>query len=1267
MEEDSSRKGHRKRHAGPKAEKKKAKNKHEQDLTARQRNPKAFAIQSVNKTERLVRRSLDVQVKKHHIPVVDRTPLEPPPICVAIVGPPKVGKTTLMNCLIKSFTKTKLSNIQGPVTIVSGKKRRITFIECNNDINAMIDIAKIADLVLLLVDASFGFEMETFEFLNICQVHGFPKIMGVLTHLDMFRNNKHLRKTKKRLKHRFWTEIYQGAKLFYLSGMVNGEYQKTEIHNLGRFISVMKFRPLQWRTTHPYIIADRYEDVTDPEAIRQDAKCDRKICLYGYVRGTHFKNHSSVHIPGCGDFSIKDMSFLPDPCPLPQAMKKRNLNEKERLIYAPMSGVGGIVYDKDAVYIDLGGSHHTEKEHQKSNRPADELMTSLIGAKQPLDYKMAASEVSLFSNTAPLKAEDVDMSNTDMPSEEQVFSNGRVRRRALPGDDVEDSGNEEEEGSDSDSEDDESGDDDDDNDDDDDDEGEYTIEPQAKKSKKEEELVFADSDDDLEDGLDLHSPSVKKRTTVVVDMRSSDENEDRDDDDESSDGDDDSDSDAVDKSDGDSSENSDDEHPAKTVKEKGKLKSKPGSNSMTIVSKVGDVYKKDTEAESDDSEEDEDENSGDESEYSRDKDQSSDEGMDTGGDSGFNVHEESDESGDEDSQLRWKDNLAGKASDAFHRRQMSTTNWRKMVYGKESTDQEEKDDENNDIGGLFKLPKKVNKKPKGSVDGLDTTKHHAASLQESDLEEVRELIKDCFVTGKWDKSEDAKTLLDADADDEVYGDFEDLETGEVHEGKDSESSEEEKEEPKKDEIPLTREEARAKKIQEKRLERKRKLKTMFDSEYDEAEGSSSYFDELKASLNEQAQLNKGEFEALDDTLRVQYEGFRPGMYARVEIDSMPCEFITNFDATYPVILGGLLNVEETIGLLQVRFKKHRWHKKILKTRDPLIVSLGWRRFQTIPLYTIQDHNMRNRLLKYTPEHLHCHAALWGPMTPQNTGILAVQTVSGGVPGFRIAATGVVLELDKSFTIVKKLKLTGTPQKIYKKTAFIEGMFNSNLEVSKFEGAGVRTVSGIRGMIKKAAKVPPGAFRATFEDKILLSDIVFLRTWYQIQVPNFYNPVTTMLLPKDLKNQWQGMKTTGQLRREKGVKGNYNPDSLYKPIERREKTFRPLSIPNALQRNLPFKDKPKIPSKAVDLVQSQRVAVIREPKERKVAQLMKMLKTLNTQKIKQRRAEMKQRVGKHKKEMAKIEKTREEKLKEGKKELFRELGKLEQKKRRMRKD
>jgi len=283
MDDDTVKhKSHRDRNAGRKAEKKKAKK--QQDSTSdKPRNPKAFTFNSAIKAERKFRRKQDLETKKQHIPLIDRTPLEPPPILVAVVGPPKVGKSLVIQCLIKSFVKQPLTNILGPVTVVAGKKRRITFMECNNDVNCMIDIAKVADLVLLLVDASFGFEMEIFEFLNICQVHGMPRIMGVLTHLDLIKNAKQMRKIKKTLKHRFWTEVYAGAKLFYLSGLLHDEYLRIEIKNLARFISVMKFRPLTWRTTHPYMLADRIEDLTPPELIRKNQKVDRTISLYGYV------------------------------------------------------------------------------------------------------------------------------------------------------------------------------------------------------------------------------------------------------------------------------------------------------------------------------------------------------------------------------------------------------------------------------------------------------------------------------------------------------------------------------------------------------------------------------------------------------------------------------------------------------------------------------------------------------------------------------------------------------------------------------------------------------------------------------------------------------------------------------------------------------------------------------------------------------------------------------------------------------------------------
>lgn len=47
------------------------------------------------------------------------------------------------------------------------------------------------------------------------------------------------------------------------------------------------------------------------------------------------------------------MSGLADPCPLPSTAKKRGLRDKEKLFHAPMSGLGDLLYDKDAVYINI--------------------------------------------------------------------------------------------------------------------------------------------------------------------------------------------------------------------------------------------------------------------------------------------------------------------------------------------------------------------------------------------------------------------------------------------------------------------------------------------------------------------------------------------------------------------------------------------------------------------------------------------------------------------------------------------------------------------------------------------------------------------------------------------------------------------------------------------------------------------------------------------------------------------------------------------------
>lgn len=63
-------------------------------------------------------------------------------------------------------------------------------------------------------------------------------------------------------------------------------------------------------------------------------------------------------------------------------------------MYAPLSGVGGVLYDKDAVYVDLGGSHGFQESEEV--RPTHELVQSLISTHSTIDAKMASSRVTLF-------------------------------------------------------------------------------------------------------------------------------------------------------------------------------------------------------------------------------------------------------------------------------------------------------------------------------------------------------------------------------------------------------------------------------------------------------------------------------------------------------------------------------------------------------------------------------------------------------------------------------------------------------------------------------------------------------------------------------------------------------------------------------------------------------------------------------------------------------------------------------------------------------
>lgn len=1039
----------------------------------------------------------------------------------------------------------------------------------------MIDVSKVADIILLMIDGNYGFEMETMEFLNVLSASGMPgNVFGILTHLDLFQKPSALKDAKKRLKNRFWGELYQGAKLFYLSGVINGRYPDREIHNLSRFLSVMKNpRPLVWRNSHPYCLADRVLDITPPILLEEDDKCDRTVALYGYLRGTNFSAEGArVHVPGVGDLNVSMIEALPDPCPTPfmdQEVAKatgkttrRRLGEKQKLLFAPMSDVGGVLVDKDAVYIDVKSSTFDREADENEERGlGEQMVVGLQGERRLLGE--AEDGVRLFSGGERLM-------DQDDPETANDAGRGGLRHPDLTSLETLDS-------------------------DDDAEANDYTRDEDG-----------ATDDEDFEEGVDVPAGKLGRLFK-----------------------------------------------PAEDGKSNGKLFTDldfaDSDSDLGSVSNVED-QQFDSEASGSD-----------------------------GGDDG----------GEEEAALRWKTKLAENAK-SLHRKERYqrasdlsrlfydetlrpadvARRWRgdlaETAAGAE-VDEDANEGAENDI--FFKKAKQEEEEEDLGDRMLPKFDYEVLAAKWSDPDNLDEL-RLRFASASLARTKRSNNYVNGDADgesededDEGDGDFEDLEA-----------------EPKAakgiaEDAPLSLEAER-----ERNAQKKEELKLRFEEEDkegfgkvqergksgpdEEAEfGEDDWYEAQKAQIQKQLDINRAEFDSMDINSRVRVEGHKAGTYARVVLENVPYEFATTFNPRFPILIGGLAPTEDRFGFVQIRIKRHRWHKKILKTNDPLIFSLGWRRFQTLPVYSISDSRTRNRMLKYTPEHMHCFGTFYGPLIAPNTGFCCVQSFSNQNPGFRIAATGVVLNVDESTEIVKKLKLTGHPYKIFRNTAFIKDMFTSALEIAKFEGASIRTVSGIRGQIKRALSKPDGHFRATFEDKVLMSDIIFLRAWYPIKPHRFYNPVTNLLDASHTTNNqggegegWKGMRLTGQVRRDQGLATPQQKNSVYRPIERPTRHFNPLRVPRQLAAELPFKSQIAQMKPQRKQTYLQKRAVVVGGEEKRARDLMQKILTIRKEKEEKRRVAQEKRKEPYRKKIKENEEMKATREKREKDEYWRREGK-----------
>jgi ribosome biogenesis protein BMS1 len=889
---------------------------------------------------------------------------------------------------VKYYTNQNITSFKGSITVRNSKNQRLTFIECPNDISSLDDCSKIVDVAILLIDARVGFEMETFEFISLLKNHGFTQIMGVITHMDDFRQNKSLSKYKKQIKKRFMKDATDRSKLFYLFGIKNNLYIKLQLHTMARYLKVIKPNQPGFRINHPYIFCDRYDinfsktNITNKEN-SEEKNDDVIVSLFGYVRGNHLNKNSLIYINGLGEYNIDFAEKMDDPCPIEMVSKngkvKRTLKKKDKNLYAPYSNINMLEYDRKSGYINI----------------PEKLVTFTKGLKEQDNLandegvKMVRKLQDMYGN--------IEQNEDDEKNQIELIQGVNM----------------------------------------------------DSKNKNEKKISNQDNSENIDN---------------------SDINE----------------------------ESNDNDNNDELSEEKNNYKNIELKNNMIL----------------------------------------SDENLDT------NIMQD--------------------------------------IYGNI-------DDENEEGKGI------------NGDDLLDSYK----TMDNSEDFDLDYLIKNCkqkFVTGGY-----------YDMEEEIENDISDDENS----NKDNSKKQKTQMEIPNASAELTPEQK--KEVQEKQLK-----------------------------------------PFLDDSST--YGIFKLGTYIRIDLKKVKRKYANHFDPNHPIILSTLSHQESEsqMSFIKIRFSKHLWFPKILKTNDPVILSIGWRKFQTTMAYCVEDKNHRLRLIKYTPKFTNCIAICYGPQVPINVAIVAMQNNLGDTTddNFRISGTGDVIEVNQSFDIVKKLKLIGDPEEIYKKTANIKNMFNSNLEVARYIGAKIQTVSGIRGIIKKQLNTKPeGRFRATFEDKILKSDVVFLKTWAPVELNKFYNPIIEY---GDKKQKM--LRTMNQLRKDYGIKLEQNPDSEYKEIEREERVFPNLVISKNLEKNLPFKKKNKNINdikeenyhlKKLGLPYKKQIKSYMTTNEKNIYSLMQRLQTL--QNIKEKKLKkatenykLKEKKEEEKKEMLQKKRRREKMFKNIKK-------------------
>lgn len=188
------------------------------------------------------------------------------------------------------------------IVSVPKHKSRLALYPTSRNLIALLDIAKVADTVLFVMDHSEVIDSYGAALLSALMAQGLPTVMGAIVGLENV-NVKQRSDARKSATKTFQQKFTTEPRILAIEG-------QSDVANLVRYLCVSHVRQF-WRNQRSYMLpvgvhyTPNEEDSDNPEF--------GTLHLTGHIRGENFDPNNLVHLTGIGDFQVLGVASSKDP------------------------------------------------------------------------------------------------------------------------------------------------------------------------------------------------------------------------------------------------------------------------------------------------------------------------------------------------------------------------------------------------------------------------------------------------------------------------------------------------------------------------------------------------------------------------------------------------------------------------------------------------------------------------------------------------------------------------------------------------------------------------------------------------------------------------------------------------------------------------------------------------------------------------------------------------------------------------------------------